>query len=179
MRKPDLTTLILAAGTAALAYALAQTLCRLEAAEGEAGDLYWEAEDERQCVELMRDELAAANKRVAHLDTEWRAAVSKLGQARTEISGLREMGVLLAEARAAEVARMAERQQASGWWVQVATRLPAGPFDDVEVARAEAESLTALYPGEDVHLLAGVDRVRVTERRQMSWDVGLSSPASV
>lgn len=175
MRKPDLTTLFLAAGAAALAYALAQTRCRLEAAEGEAGDLYWEAEDERQCVELMRDELAAANKRVAHLDTELRHAVSKLGQVRTEVSGLREMGVLLAEARTAEVTRMAGRQQASGWWVQAADRYPAGPFDDVEAARAEAESLTALYPGEDVHLLAGVDRVRLTERRQMSWDAGSSN----
>lgn len=176
MRRPDLTTLVLAAGAAALAYALAQTRCRLEAAEGEALDLFWEGEDRQQTCDWLHDELALANKEARHLDDERRSTLAELGRARGEVSRLHGVNRALLDGFSADAVRKAERQQASGWWAWTSPRVsPSGPFDDLDAACDEAEGLARLYAGQDVFLLAAVDRVRVTAPLTTpTWDVDRS-----
>lgn len=176
MRKPDLTTLFLAAGAAALAYALARSQGQVAALASECADLYHEGQDERQRAELLTDELALANKEVQHLDDERRSTLAELGRARGEVSRLHGVNRALLDGFSADAVRKAERQQASGWWAWTSPRVsPSGPFGDLDAACDEAEGLARLYAGQDVFLLAAVDRVRVTAPLTTpTWDVDRS-----
>ena len=173
MRKSHLTVLVLTAGAAALAYALTQTRIRLDAAEGEVLDLYWEGQDEHQRAELLRDELAVAHKQVHALDAEWRDTLGRLSRARSEVARLHDTNRKLLDGFAADAARRAKRQQAGGFWVWTAPRCsPSGPFDDLSAARDEAEALARLYAGQEVFVLAAANRVLTASvTRTPVWEV--------
>ena len=173
MRKPDPTTLILATGAAALAYAFARSQQRVAALEAENTDLWHETQDEHQRAELLQDDLVLANKEARRLDAEWRDTLGKLGRARNEVHRLHDMGRKLLDGFSADAARRDERQRASGFWVWTAPRCsPSGPFDDPSAAGDEAEALARLYAGQEVFVLAAANRVLTASvTRTPVWDV--------
>ncbi|WP_278911600.1 hypothetical protein [Deinococcus wulumuqiensis] len=172
MRK-NLTTLLLAGATAGLAYVLARTQMQLAGAQAECDDLWHEGQDERQRAELLQDDLAELRQRLRDTESEYLSTMSKLGQARGEVTRSHDLNRQMQAAQVAATGRAAELQQASGWWVWTSPRIaPAGPFGTVSQAVAEAEEMAARYPNQDVFLLGGVDRVRVAATAGAPvWDV--------
>lgn len=173
MRKPDPTTLILAAGAAALGYALARAQGRITALEAENVDLWHEGQDERQRAELLTDDLADERQRARKLDAEWRDAVGKLGRTHSEVSRLHDTNRRLLDGFAADANRRAERQEAGSYWTWTPPRCsPSGLFDGLDDACDDAEAMAQRYPGQDVYLLAAMDRVRFAEGKSGPvWDV--------
>lgn len=163
MRK-NLTTLLLAAATAALAYAYGSTRTRLRACEAEITDLWHEGQDELQRAELLQDDLACLREKLRDAETEYLSAISKLGMAHGEVARSHDLNRKMRDAQAAAAARSAEMQQSSGWWVWASPRIqPAGPFSDVSEARREAEDMAARYPNQDIFLLSAANVVRVSQ----------------
>lgn len=173
MRNPHPTTLLLTVAVASLTYALARTQVRLASAHAECDDLWHEGQDERQRADLLQDDLADERQRHRQTEDELNRTLSDLGLARGEVGRAQHTSRLLMDAMRADTTRRADRQQASGWWVWTQPRnSPSGPFDDVDAGREEAEQMARLYSGQDVHLLAAVDRVRIpTVESVPVWDV--------
>lgn len=74
---------------------------RVLALEAECADLWHEAQDERQRAELLRDDLACANRESAALRADWEETLHKLQRTRRQLELTHETNKALLDAQAA------------------------------------------------------------------------------